>query len=44
MKFKCLLSGSVTEFLNAYDIEQMLRHTQYEVVEEPKVVKPIVKD
>ena len=44
MKFKCLLSGCITEFLNEYDIEQMLRHTQYEVVEEQKVVKPIVKD
>ena len=38
MKFRCLLSGCITEFLNEYDIALMLQHVQYEVVEEPKVI------
>lgn len=55
VKFKCLVSGNVVSFEHAHDIEDMLKHPQYELVEEkPKaeslvkektvVVKPLSKD
>lgn len=34
MKFKCKVSGTVAEFLTEYDIKAMLKHPQYEVVED----------
>jgi len=37
MKFKCKLSGCVTEFLLEHDIEAMLDHPQYERVKEEDV-------
>ncbi len=39
MKFKDKQSGCVYEFLQEHDIADMLRHPDYEVVEEPVVVK-----
>ena len=42
MKFKCIHTGNVFEFLQEHDIKSMLEHPEYvqvqEVVEEP--VKP----
>lgn len=43
MKFKCKVSGSIAEFLTEYDIKAMLKHPQYEVVEDV-VVKEEVKE
>lgn len=40
MKFKCKLSGGVTEFLHEWDIDAMLKHPDYEVVPEPVAVIP----
>lgn len=37
MKFKCKVSGTVVEFFYPVDIESMLQHPQYEVVEDVKV-------
>ena len=38
MLFKCKQSGCIYEFKEEHDIEAMLTHPQYEVVE-PKVVE-----
>jgi hypothetical protein len=40
VKFKCLASGNIFEFVNAHDIKTMRQHPEYEeiqavVVEEP---------
>jgi uncharacterized protein (DUF305 family) len=44
MIFKCLASGNTVEFTAAHDIEAMLKHHQYAVVEEaPAVVKETTK-
>jgi hypothetical protein len=44
MIFKCLASGNTVEFTAAHDIEAMLKHHQYAVVEEaPVVVKETTK-
>jgi hypothetical protein len=44
MIFKCLASGNTVEFTAAHDIEAMLKHHQYAVVEEaPVVVKEKVE-
>lgn len=40
MKFKCKVSGTVVEFTSEYDIQSMLIHTGYEVVED-KLVEPV---
>lgn len=36
MKFKCLLSGTIVEFKEDYDIKAMFDHPQYTPVEEVK--------
>lgn len=44
-KFKCLVSGNVVSFEHAHDIEDMLKHPQYELVEEkPVKVESLVKE
>jgi hypothetical protein len=44
MIFKCLATGNTVEFTAAHDIEAMLKHHQYVVVEEkPVVVKETTK-
>lgn len=45
MKFKDKQTGCVYEFLYEHDIVQMLKHPQYEVVEEKetKEVEPVKK-
>ena len=44
-KFKCKLSGTVVSFEHAHDIEDMLKHPQYELVEEkPVKVESLVKE
>jgi hypothetical protein len=44
MIFKCLATGNTVEFTAAHDIEAMLKHHQYVVVEEkPVVVKEKVE-
>jgi hypothetical protein len=44
MIFKCLATGNTVEFTAAHDIEAMLKHHQYAVVEEkPVVVKEKVE-
>ena len=40
MKFKCLISGTVVEFFTKLDIDSMLGHTGYVVVED---VKPVTE-
>lgn len=41
MKFRCIHTGQVYEFLNEQDITEMLKHDEYVVVEEPaKPSKP----
>ena len=42
MIFKCLVSGNTVEFTEEVDIKSMLKHPQYEVVEEV-VVKEVPK-
>ena len=45
VKFKCLVSGNVVSFEHAHDIEDMLKHPQYELVEEkPVKVESLVKE
>ena len=44
MIFKCIATGNTVEFTAAHDIEAMLKHHQYVVVEEkPVVVKETTK-
>ena len=43
MKFKCLVSGNTVEFTQPVDIESMLQHPQYEVVEDEEATKEINK-
>lgn len=43
MKFKCKLSGTIVEFTSEYDIQAMLVHTGYEVVEDKPVEKELTK-
>ena len=43
MKFRCLLSGTIVEFKEEHDIQEMLRHPQYEKVEEKVEEKPAKK-
>jgi len=38
MKFKCIHTGQVYEFLQQNDIDEMLKHDEYEAVEEPQEV------
>lgn len=38
-QFKCKLSGTIINFEHAHDIKEMLRHPQYELVEETPVKK-----
>ena len=40
MKFKCKHTGQVYEFLQDNDIAEMLKHDEYEVVEEKVEQKP----
>lgn len=45
VKFKCLVSGNVVSFEHAHDIEDMLKHPQYELVEDkPVKVESLVKE
>lgn len=39
MKFKCIHTGEIYEFLQENDIEEMLKHDEYEAIEEPKEPK-----
>lgn len=39
-KFKCKLSGTIVSFEHAHDIEDMLKHPQYDLVEEGKTSLP----
>jgi len=34
MKFRCQQSGTIVEFTHLHDVETMLQHPQYDVVEE----------
>lgn len=43
MIFKCLVSGNTVEFIEQHDIEAMLTHPQYEVVEDEEATKEIIK-
>lgn len=43
MIFKCLVSGNTVEFTEQHDIEAMLTHPQYEVVEDETTEKEIIK-
>lgn len=43
MKFKCLVSGNTVEFTESHDIEAMLMHPQYEVVEDETSQKEVEK-
>lgn len=43
MIFKCLVSGNTVEFKEQHDIEAMLTHPQYEVVEDEETTKEIIK-
>ena len=44
MKFKCIYSGQVYEFIQEQDIKTMKEHPEYqEVVEEVEAVKPSKK-
>ena len=46
-KFKCKLSGTIVSFEHAHDIEDMLKHPQYELVDETpvkKVTESLVKE
>lgn len=43
-KFKCLLSGTVVEFKEPYDIESMKGHPQYELVVEEVKEKEVEKE
>ena len=43
MLFKCLVSGNTVEFTEQHDIEAMLTHPQYEVVEDEEATKEIIK-
>lgn len=43
MIFKCLVSGNTVEFTEQLDIEAMLTHPQYEVVEDEEATKEIIK-
>ena len=41
MKFQCIHTGQIYEFLSEQDITEMLKHDEYVVVEEPaKPPKP----
>jgi len=40
MKFRCQQSGTIVEFTHVHDIETMLQHPQYDVVDEGKEEKP----
>lgn len=43
MIFRCLVTGNTVEFTQQVDIDSMLQHHQYEVVEEdPK--KEVIKE
>jgi len=45
MKFRCKVSGNTVEFTQEHDIKSMLKHPQYEVVEEkPVVEEKVVKE
>lgn len=43
MLFKCLVSGNTVEFTETHDIEAMLMHPQYEVVENETTEKEVEK-
>lgn len=43
MIFRCKVSGNTVEFTAQHDIEAMLHHHQYEVVEETVEVKKEVE-
>lgn len=43
MLFKCKQSGCIYEFKEEHDIEAMLTHPQYEVVEEKVAHKETIK-
>jgi hypothetical protein len=43
MKFKCKVSGTIVEFTSEYDVQAMLSHPGYEVVEDKPVEKEITK-
>ncbi len=43
MIFKCKLSGQTVEFTAEHDVQAMLTHPQYEVVESEEVTKEINK-
>lgn len=43
MKFKCIHTGQVYEYLIEQDIKEMLKHDEYSVVEDEEVVQKPVK-
>jgi hypothetical protein len=43
MKFKCIQSGVVIEFVQEQDIKSTLNNPSYEVYEEPVVKKEVKK-
>lgn len=44
-KFKCKLSGTIVSFDQEHDIKTMLKHPQYDLVDEaPKKVESLVKE
>jgi hypothetical protein len=44
MKFRCKVTGNTVEFTQEVDIKAMLRHHQYEVVEDKEIKKELVKE
>lgn len=43
MKFKCIHTGQVYEYLIEQDIKEMLKHDEYSVVEDEEVVQEVVQ-
>ena len=43
MKFKCIHTGQIYEYLIEQDIKEMLKHDEYSVVEDEEVVQKPVK-
>ena len=43
-KFKCKLSGTIVSFDREHDIKTMLKHPQYDLVEDKPKTESLVKE
>ena len=43
MKFKCVHTGQVYEYLTEHDIAEMFKHDEYLAIEEDEVVQEVVQ-